>query len=41
VADAAALLENTLAQFLGIVQWCGLCCLLRARGKRKNAEENQ
>ena len=41
MANGAALLENTLAKFLGIGERLISVCLLRARAERKNGEENQ
>jgi hypothetical protein len=41
MADPAPLLEDTLPQFLDIVERLFCVCLLRARGERKNGEENQ
>jgi hypothetical protein len=41
MANGAALLENTLAKFLGIGKRLLSVCLLRARAERKNGKENQ
>jgi hypothetical protein len=41
MADSAALLEDTLPQFLDVAERFLCVGLLRARGERENAEENQ